>query len=129
MLKYIILFFSVTFILGACGSHNQEVKVIPHDQMIDLLIDMHVVDGSIYAGISQNPDTLYKYDMGRFLLVFRHYHTDSATFRRSLKYYTNQPTELSEMYVLIMARLKKKSDSLIIKSNRKNNNGPRPAPN
>ena len=77
---------------------------------------------------SQNPDTLYKYDMARFLVLFRHYHTDSATFRRSLRYYTNQPTELSGMYVEIMARLQKKLDSVTPKS-LKNYNGPRPVPN
>jgi len=128
MLKYIALFFSVTFVLAACRGNNQEIKVIPHDQMIDLLVDMHLIDGSIYATVSQNPDTLYKYDMARFLVLFRHYHTDSATFRRSLRYYTNQPTELSGMYVEIMARLQKKLDSVTPKS-LKNYNGPRPVPN
>jgi len=128
MLKYIALFFSVTFVLGACKSNNQGIKVIPHDQMTDLLVDMHLIDGSIYASISQNPDTLYKYDMAKYLLLFRHYHTDSATFRKSLKYYTNQPAELSEMYVEIMARFQKKLDSLNPKS-LKNYNGPRPVHN
>jgi hypothetical protein len=112
MLKYISLFFSVTLLLYSCRGNGGSGNIIPHNEMTDLLLDMHLIDGSIYSSISQNPDTLYKYDMDRFVVLFKHYHVDSVQFRKSFKYYTLRPVELSAMYAAIMARLQKKIDSL-----------------
>jgi hypothetical protein len=79
--------------------------------MISLLTEVHIVDGSMYS-LSQNPDSLYKYGLNRYLSVFKKYHTDSAQFKKSLKYYTTQPDELEAMYDQVLANLKQKTDSL-----------------
>jgi len=111
MHKYITLFFSVTFFLSACKGGKASEEVINHNQMISLLTEVHIVDGSMYS-LSQNPDSLYKYGLNRYLSVFKKYHTDSAQFKKSLKYYTTQPDELEAMYDQVLANLKQKTDSL-----------------
>lgn len=111
MHKYIILFFSVTFLLYACTGNKNNGEIIKHDQMVSLLTEVHIIDGGIYS-IGQNPDSLYKYGTGRYLALFKRHHTDTAQFSKSLKYYTTQPVELQAIYEQVLKNLAKKADSL-----------------
>ncbi|MDP9081562.1 MAG: DUF4296 domain-containing protein [Bacteroidota bacterium] len=79
--------------------------------MVSLLTEVHLVDGRSY-GNNQMQDSLIKYGTVRYEAVFKRFHTDSAEFRKSLKYYSTQPVELQKMYDQILINLKKKSDSL-----------------
>ena len=111
MHKYIILFFSVSFLLYSCTGNKTNGGIIKHDQMVSLLTEVHLIDGGIYT-IPQNPDSLYKYGTGRYLSLFKKHHTDTAQFSKSLKYYTTQPLELQAMYEQVIKNLAKKADSL-----------------
>jgi hypothetical protein len=124
MRKYITLFFSVTIILSACKEKTDD-KIINQDHMISLLTDMLIIDGSMYNTVSQNPDTLYKYGTGRYLMLFKRHHVDSVQFRKSMKYYADQPAELEAMYDKVLDNLKQKNDSLN-NTLLKKNNAPRP---
>jgi len=112
MRKYITLFFSVCFILSACTADKSGADIIKPDEMISVLTDVHIIDGTMYNAVSQNLDTLYKYGNNRYLAVFKKHHVDSAQFRRSLKYYTTQPLELQGMYDKVLANLQQKTDSV-----------------
>jgi hypothetical protein len=111
MRKYITLFFSVTFFLFACKGGKAPASVIKHDQMVSLLTDLHIVDGSLYSA-PQAPDSLYKYGIDKYMIAFKDHHTDSVQFKASLKYYTTQPVELQAIYDQVLVNLKKKTDSL-----------------
>jgi hypothetical protein len=123
MRKYITLFFLVTVILSSCNDKSDN-SVIKHDEMVNVLTDMLIVDGSMYNTPSQNPDTLYKYGTGRYLALFKRHHIDSVQFRTSLKYYANKPVELQAMYDKILDNLKARTDSInkaILKQNKQQN--------
>jgi hypothetical protein len=62
--------------------------------------------------MSQEQDTLYKYGTYRYLVLFKKFHTDSAQFRRSYKYYANQPEKLVAIYDQVLKNLQAKSDSI-----------------
>lgn len=79
--------------------------------MTSLLTEVHLVDGRL-SGVFQSGDSLTKYGSVRYDTLFKRYHTDSATFNKSVKYYASQPTEMAKMYDDILANLKFKSDSL-----------------
>jgi len=111
MLKYISLFFSVTVILSSCKGDKVPNDVIDPTRMVNLMTEVHIMDGGLYR-IQQDPDTLYKYGIGKFVALFKKYHTDSVRFRKSLAYYTTQPFQLQKMYEQIQVILKQKSDSL-----------------
>lgn len=111
MHKYNKLFFSVLLFLAACASNPVPKGIIKEDQMISLLTDIHIVDGSMYT-VMQQPDSLYKHGTGRYLAVFNKYHTDSVEFKKSFKYYCSNPETLQTMYEQITATLKLKTDSI-----------------
>ena len=111
MHKYLILFFSVTLFLCACKSNGVPNGVIKPDVMANLLAEVHIIDGSLYNGF-QSPDTLYKYGMGNYLATFEKFHTDSATFRKSMNYYATDPDKLSTIYDQVDAKIKALSDSV-----------------
>jgi hypothetical protein len=121
MHKYITLFFSASLFLSACSGNKNKTEIIKHDQMVSLLTDIHILDGSMYNAVSQSQDTLYKYGTARYLVLFKKYHVDSVEFRRSLKYYTTKPVEFQGMYDKILANLQARADS-INKKLLKNNN-------
>ena len=79
--------------------------------MTGLLTEVHLIDGRMY-GIFQSQDSLNKYGTSRYDALFKRYHTDSAQFKKSFKYYATKPTELQKMYDQILLNLKQKTDSL-----------------
>lgn len=111
MRKYIILFFSVLLFLFSCS--DTPSGIIKPEEMATLLTDIHTADGTI-IGVSQAPDSLYKYGTAQYIAVFKKFHVDSAQFRKSYKYYTTQPDKLQAIYDQILKNLQKKNDSLTV---------------
>lgn len=111
MHKYITLFFSVSLFLFSCKGDGASDGIINRSQMTSLLTEVHLIDGRVY-GIFQSQDSLNKYGTSRYDALFKRYHTDSAKFNRSFKYYATKPAELQKMYDQIIANLKQKNDSL-----------------
>ncbi len=77
MHKYITLFFLATGFLSACKGGKPTGEIISRDRMVNLLTEVHIVDGGIFT-IAQNPDSLYKYGTDRYLTLFEKFHTDSG---------------------------------------------------
>ena len=111
MRKHNILFFLALLFLGACIG-NVPAGIIKQDKMVNLMVDVHIVDGSISQIDYQEPDSVYKYGINRYLKVFKNHHTDSLQFKRSLEYYTLHSERLEEMYAEIWQILQAKSDSI-----------------
>jgi hypothetical protein len=114
---YIILFFLVP-LLFSCKSDTPP-GILDQEQMAAVLVAVHLVNGTM-ASVPQHPDSLYKYGTGKYQLVFKQHHTDSAQFRKSFRYYTSKPDKLDAVYDDVIKLLKAKADS-ITKSNTPNN--------
>jgi hypothetical protein len=111
MHKYNKLFFSVLIFLIACGGKKTPEGIIGQEKMVNLLTDIHIVDGSMYS-VLQMPDSLYKYGADKYFTIFKKYHTDSVQFKNSFRYYADNPEKLQAMYEQITISIKQKSDSL-----------------
>jgi hypothetical protein len=111
MHKYIILFFLVLTLLCSCNRDNTPEGILNKQAMTNVLIDVHTVDGSL-ANLTQQPDSLFKYGTSRYQAVFKKYHTDSAGFKRSFKYYALKPDKFVNIYIDVLKRLQTKTDSI-----------------
>ena len=111
MQKYKSLFFSLFLFVYACSDNKPPKGTIDPATMTGLLIEIHIADGSMFNTV-QAPDSLYKYGTARYLKVFQNFHTDSVQFRKSMKYYTNNPELLASIYEHVNTNLTKKMDSL-----------------
>ena len=112
MRKHNILFFLALLFLGACIGSNVPDGIIKQNEMVNLMVDVHIVDGSVYNIESAHPDSLYKYGINRYLNVFKSHHTDSLQFKKSLEYYSLHTDRFEEMYAEITTILQAKSDSI-----------------
>ena len=112
MRKHNILFFLALLFLGACIGSNAPDGIIKQNEMVNLMVDVHIVDGSVYNIESAHPDSLYKYGINRYLNVFKSHHTDSLQFKKSLEYYSLHTDRFEEMYAEITTILQAKSDSI-----------------
>ncbi len=111
MRNYINLFFLLLIFLSACGKKEAPPGVIKAEDMVGLMIDVHLADGSLYS-VQQAPDTVYKYGFNRYLQVFKQHNTDSLQFKKSLKYYSRHPDQMDEIYVQVVQSLQDKLDKL-----------------
>ena len=112
MRKHNILFFSALLFLTACTGNNVPDGIIEKDKMIDLMVDVHIVDGSLYNIDAPTADSLYKHGIDRYTKLFKRHHTDSTQFKKSVNYYTLHPEELEKMYEKITQKLQAKTDSI-----------------
>ncbi len=102
---YLVLFFcGLGFLFSCTDEKSIPGDVLPEDQMVSVLTDVHLVDGNIY-NLSPVPDTLAKHGLGLYLAVFKMHHTDTTQFKASVKYYTTRPDVMLKMYDKVLARL------------------------
>lgn len=111
MHKYKSLFFSLFLFLCACSGDTIPDNIIKPEAMTALLTEVHLADGSMY-NIMQLPDSLYKYGTGKYMKIFKNFHTDSVQFKNSMHYYTSRPDLLLTIFQNVTVNLKQKSDSL-----------------
>ena len=111
MQKYKSLFFSLFLFVYACSGNKAPKGTLDTAKMTSLLTEIHIADGSMFNTV-QVPDSLYKYGTARYLKVFQSFHTDSVQFRKSMKYYADNPELLTKIYEHVTANLAKKMDSL-----------------
>jgi hypothetical protein len=112
MRNYINLFFLLMLFLSACGGKKVPPEILQRDDMAEVLTDVHLVDGRIYSIPNQTPDTLYKYELNRYIRVFQQHNTDSVQFRKSLQYYSKHPDLLDEVYTQVVQNLEEKDKQL-----------------
>ena len=110
MRKHIFLFFLDLTFLVACNDTPK--GIINRDKMVKLIVDVHIIDGTIYNINEPTSDSLYKYGNDRYNKLFKSYQTDSTQFKNSFKYYSKQPEVMLEMYTDVISRLQAKNDSL-----------------
>lgn len=89
------------FIFGSCGRKVPE-GVVQQQEMKALLLDMHLADGQLAAMLV---DSARMYRDAYYQAIFHRYAIDSATFERSINFYSSRPALLKTMYVDIEKQL------------------------
>lgn len=100
LIKYILI---LIFLVSCKGKTNYEKPedLIPKEQMIDLLMDMHLAIGA------SSVNNIYGERSDKYMfLVFDKYKIDSTRFASSNLYYTSNVDEYIRMFEEIENRLK-----------------------
>jgi len=90
----LIVAIAITFV--SCSS-QEESAAVPSETLVDLLSELHLADSRMLLD-AESPDSL------RSLILLRHGVTE-AELELSLKYLSEHPDELSELYSIIVDRL------------------------
>jgi len=117
MKKSFYILLVVVFLSCESKTNYEKPKdLIPKDQMIDLLMDMHLVNG--IAGIKSKDGSNVNNYMS---FLYKKYKTDSTRFAASNLYYVSNISEYEDMFKEIEKRLESQrilyEDDSIIKPN------------
>lgn len=113
MRKYIVLFFSSLIFMCSCKYGRTPAGILKPDDMVKVLVEVHLVDASIVNINYPQQDSMYFYSISRYLQTFKRMRTDSAQFKRSLKFYAQRPEQLQDIYTDVVKILQDKNDSLM----------------
>src|SRR5690606_16985440 len=94
----------VLVILAFCGACSDKVPedVVPQAQMEAILLDMHLADGQL---ASMMADSARVYRDAYYKAIFDRYAIDSATFERSIEFYSTRPGTMKTLYIGIEKQL------------------------
>ncbi len=115
MKKIVLLILSVFSIISiACNSGDAPEGIIPKDEFIEILTEVHIADavltekGLYDRKLKDSTKSYYNY-------IFVKHHINRATFDKSLQYYGKNTEEFQQMYNKVIANLKQKSAQFKIK--------------
>lgn len=98
-----IIYMVFIFVIISCESkvkYDKPENLIPKDQMIDLLYDMHLADGT--SGV-KNKDL--ENNRNYMALVYKKHNIDSIQFAASNKYYIANINEYKDIFEEVEKRL------------------------
>lgn len=102
VLKYAVFFLLI--VLAASCNYEQRKYLIPVDQLVDVLVDIHLADAIAlqntprYSGFELDSAILYQ-------SVFNKYGVTRAMFDSTLNYYSARPEQFQAIYTRVTAKL------------------------
>lgn len=111
--RFVIPMLSLVLLLGCVGEPEKPDDLIEKQEMVDLLIQVHLLEAKINKVPKRAGDSSQ--------LVFDHYQAllfedlgiDSARYRSSMTYYLDNPKELTSVYQAVV-------DSLALRAKNRN---------
>jgi hypothetical protein len=119
MRKNIVLI--LLMLLMGCGHKDQENKIqppphlIPRDEMISILVDIHLVEASFKTNPARKEDP-YSYSSVYYDSVFKKYSITREDFEENLEYYQHDMGDFDKMYEEVITRLSKLQSEVIQQS-------------
>lgn len=79
-------------------------NVVPKDTMVNILIDIHLTEAKLSIK-PLRPDSTYLIYQKNKEKIYNKYRISSARFDTSFSYYSRNPTELNEIYEVVVDSL------------------------
>lgn len=96
---------------SACSSENEKPEdVLSKDEMVGILLDIHLAEARV-SQAKMPLDSSLNYYVFLEKGIFEKHRIDSATYRKSMEYYTFHIMELDEIYEAVLDSLNIKSAS------------------
>jgi len=108
-------FFFLLFFLYSC-SESQQQFCIPKEEMIDILVDIHIADGVLNTETFSYEDSVLRAE-NYYKNVFRKHHIDRYLFDSALTQYTQNRTLYIEMYDEVIEKLRTEESYIQIENN------------
>lgn len=109
-MRFTFLFLFVLFILG-CGVNKKPKNLIADDKMADLLVELHMFD-AISTDHTLNQITGDIDSLTIYTSVLAKYGTNRENFEATMKWYSNNPDKLSELYDNVFGTINKNHQNL-----------------
>jgi hypothetical protein len=113
-----IVFISFLFILNACGSRDEKLKIpdniIPPEQMVSVLVDFHLVEASIIKAQQRNEDVNALSDFYYHSILKKH-KINRKKFEESILFYSRHMKEMHNIYQQVVVELSKTQSRIISK--------------
>ncbi len=122
--QFIHLRFVCALLVVISCNRNVEKKpenLVPKEKMIEILADIHRLEGHVNNMNIQNTDTLAFIYLKMEAEVFKKHAIDTASYYKSYKYYLVDPQEFTLLYEEVVAKIKAKNqvDSTLEAKNKK----------
>ena len=108
MKQVVLILFCTLFF--ACSSKQSEVippEVLPREKMVQVLLDVHLLEASMNMGASPGVVISSPAEVQMSADVLKKHNISKAQYDQSMSYYSLRPTELSEIYQLVLNELSK----------------------
>lgn len=108
--KHSILLYGCLLLIGfsACSKNQANIpsNIIPKDSMVLIMSDIHIAEAAVKTAAA---DTNYKLNIKTFYdHIYKKYNTTDSNFNKSLKFYTDNPALLEEIYQKIAEEMSRK---------------------
>ncbi|NVJ87333.1 MAG: DUF4296 domain-containing protein [Algoriphagus sp.] len=95
------------FLLLGCESKKKQSPLLSEDEMVSILIDIHLTEG-IASALPISYDSSQTVYSLMELEVFKKHGVEDSIFHESLRYYLQFPDEMDKLYARVI-------DSLVVK--------------
>jgi|SRR6056297_1819797 len=116
-IRYILWLLVVLVIVFAC---QDKKKVIPRDELVPVLVDIHLLDGAIrhskFRDDVKMPDSIDVYEY-----VLDNYGYTQEQYDSSMNYYSRNPRKFEQIYQEVLARLNRRETQVKEKQEEKRN--------
>ncbi len=116
----ILIVFLLIFSLFACN--NKYESVISKKKMTDIIVDMNLLEGSLYTSGIFRPEQQQK--RAYYLSIFDKYDVTEEQFDKSMEWYAQKPKELEAIYEQANTVLKEMDQQLAEKEETEKANQP-----
>jgi hypothetical protein len=94
--------------LSACTKNSTDIPsdIIPKDSMVYIMMDVHLAEAAVKTAAA---DTNYKLNIRTYYdHIYKKYNTTDSNFNKSLKFYTDNPELLEQIYQKIAEEMSRK---------------------
>lgn len=108
MRKIVLGFFLC--MIAACGNKETEMPsdVIPQDKMMHVLMDIHLAEAGLRTENTFRADSLTQMTVNYYQFIFDKHQVTKEEFRRSFRFYTDNPEMMEKIYQKMIEEMSKK---------------------
>lgn len=108
-----IICIGIALLMVACAGEKKVPEgMIPENEMVNILLDIHLMESQIEARRYLSRDSMQVAYMKEQASLFKKHKIDSAQYYKSYDYYFTEMSHMKDIYTKVAERMKVLSDSV-----------------